>query len=121
MVGVPNEDWGGEEVKAVVELKPGWKPTPEIARGTCLELRQGQASGFQRPRTIDSRRCPALQRRRRQGGASRCAHLAGRAARGAFSSPSNWLEKGRLGSALEEIRLWGSTGRRLRRSSGFPL
>jgi long-chain acyl-CoA synthetase len=51
VVGVPNEDWG-EEIKAVVELKPGWAPTPETAQ-SILDFAKDKLPGFQRPRTID--------------------------------------------------------------------
>jgi long-chain acyl-CoA synthetase len=51
VVGVPNEDWG-EEVKAVVELKDGWKPTLETAQ-SILDFARDKLPGFQRPRTID--------------------------------------------------------------------
>jgi long-chain acyl-CoA synthetase len=51
VVGVPNEDWG-EEIKAVVELKPGWSPTPETAR-SILDFAKQALPGFQRPRTVD--------------------------------------------------------------------
>jgi long-chain acyl-CoA synthetase len=51
VVGVPNEDWG-EEIKAVVELKPGWKPSPETTQ-SILDFAKEKLPGFQRPRTID--------------------------------------------------------------------
>ncbi len=51
VVGVPNEDWG-EEIKAVVELKPGWNPTPETAQ-SILDFAKERLPGFQRPRTVD--------------------------------------------------------------------
>jgi long-chain acyl-CoA synthetase len=51
VVGVPNEDWG-EEIKAVVELKPGWEASPETAQ-SILDFAKGKLPGFQRPRTVD--------------------------------------------------------------------
>ncbi|MDP3735742.1 MAG: AMP-binding protein [Hyphomonadaceae bacterium] len=51
VVGVPNEDWG-EEIKAVVELKPGWQPTPETTQ-SILDFAKEKLPGFQRPRTVD--------------------------------------------------------------------
>ncbi len=50
-VGVPNEDWG-EEIKAVVELKPGWTPGAETAR-SILDFAKDKLPGFQRPRSVD--------------------------------------------------------------------
>jgi long-chain acyl-CoA synthetase len=58
VVGVPNEDWG-EEIKAVVELKPGWAATPETARA-ILDFARERLPGFQRPRSVDF--VPALPR-----------------------------------------------------------
>jgi long-chain acyl-CoA synthetase len=51
VVGVPNEDWG-EEVKAVVELKPGFAASPETAQ-SILDFARDNLPGFQRPRTVD--------------------------------------------------------------------
>ena len=51
VVGVPNEDWG-EEIKAVVELKPGWNPSRETTQ-SILDFAKERLPGFQRPRTID--------------------------------------------------------------------
>lgn len=51
VVGVPNEDWG-EEIKAVVELKPGVPRTSETAT-SILEFTRDRLPGFQRPRTVD--------------------------------------------------------------------
>lgn len=50
-IGVPNEDWG-EEIKAVVELKPGHRPD-EAMRQSILDFTRERLPGFQRPRTID--------------------------------------------------------------------
>jgi long-chain acyl-CoA synthetase len=50
-VGVPNEDWG-EEIKAVVELKPGIAPG-EAAAQSILEFARDALPGFQRPRSVD--------------------------------------------------------------------
>jgi long-chain acyl-CoA synthetase len=51
VVGVPNEDWG-EEIKAVVELKPGVAATPATAQ-SILEFAREKLPGFQRPRSVD--------------------------------------------------------------------
>jgi len=51
VVGVPNEDWG-EEIKAVVELKPGWASDPSTAQ-SILDFARDNLPGFQRPRTVD--------------------------------------------------------------------
>lgn len=50
-VGVPNEDWG-EEIKAVVELKPGFSASPETA-ASILEFARGHLASYQRPRSVD--------------------------------------------------------------------
>ncbi len=50
-VGVPNEDWG-EEIKAVVELKPGFAPD-DATRQSILDFARDRLPGFQRPRTVD--------------------------------------------------------------------
>jgi long-chain acyl-CoA synthetase len=51
VVGVPNEDWG-EEIKAVVELKPGVPRSQETVQ-SILDFAKDKLPGFQRPRTID--------------------------------------------------------------------
>jgi acyl-coenzyme A synthetase/AMP-(fatty) acid ligase len=51
VIGVPNTEWG-EEVKAVVELKPGAVGTDELAAELISWCRQHQA-GFKCPRTVD--------------------------------------------------------------------
>jgi len=51
VVGVPNEDWG-EEIKAVVELKPGF-PADDATRDAILDFARERLPGFQRPRTLD--------------------------------------------------------------------
>ena len=51
VIGVPNEDWG-EEIKAVVELKAGWAPSPETVQ-SILDFAKERLPGFQRPRTVD--------------------------------------------------------------------
>ena len=51
VVGVPNEDWG-EEIKAVVELKPGWRPSADTAQ-SILDFARDKLPGFQRPRTVE--------------------------------------------------------------------
>mgnify|MGYP001184959284 FL=1 len=51
VVGVPNEDWG-EEIKAVVELKPGVSRSAETTQ-SILDFAKEKLPGFQRPRTVD--------------------------------------------------------------------
>lgn len=51
VVGVPNEDWG-EEIKAVVELRPGHHPD-DATRQSILDFARERLPGFQRPRTVD--------------------------------------------------------------------
>lgn len=51
VVGVPNEDWG-EEIKAVVELKPGVTGSEATAE-SILDFARQHLPGFQRPRTVD--------------------------------------------------------------------
>jgi long-chain acyl-CoA synthetase len=50
-VGAPNDDWG-EEVKAVVELKAGFAPSPELA-DDILAFAREHLAGYQRPRSVD--------------------------------------------------------------------
>jgi long-chain acyl-CoA synthetase len=50
-VGVPNAEWG-EEVKAVVSLRPGWIPSPTLAAEIIASVR-GQLAGFKCPRSVD--------------------------------------------------------------------
>lgn len=50
-IGVPNEDWG-EEIKAVVELKPGAVPD-DAMRQSILDFARDRLPGFQRPRSVD--------------------------------------------------------------------
>ncbi|HVM07248.1 MAG TPA: AMP-binding protein [Acidimicrobiales bacterium] len=52
-IGVPNDEWG-EEVKAVVELKPGVTPSPELAEELSAWCRERLAH-FKCPRSIDFR------------------------------------------------------------------
>jgi long-chain acyl-CoA synthetase len=51
VVGVPNEDWG-EEIKAVVELKPGVARDATTVQ-SILDFARDKLPGFQRPRTVD--------------------------------------------------------------------
>jgi long-chain acyl-CoA synthetase len=50
-VGVPNEEWG-EEVRAVVQLKPGVEPAPALTEELMAWLRERLAN-FKCPRSID--------------------------------------------------------------------
>ncbi len=51
VIGVPNDDWG-EEIKAVVELKPGYERNEATAQ-SILDFAKTSLPGFQRPRTVD--------------------------------------------------------------------
>ncbi len=50
-IGVPNDEWG-EAIKAVVELKEGVPPTPEMA-DDILAYAAARLPGFQKPRSVD--------------------------------------------------------------------
>ena len=50
-VGVPNEEWG-EEVKSVVELKPGFEPNDDMVSDLISFVKEHLAS-FKAPKTID--------------------------------------------------------------------
>jgi long-chain acyl-CoA synthetase len=50
-IGVPNPEWG-EEVKAVIELRDGFEPAPELAT-EILEFCRGRLARFKCPRTVD--------------------------------------------------------------------
>jgi len=49
--GIPNEDTG-EEIKAVVELRPGWEPNDDTT-AQIMEFLRGQVAKQKIPRTID--------------------------------------------------------------------
>lgn len=49
--GIPNEDTG-EEIKAVIELRPGWEPTDETT-ATIMDWLRGQVAKQKLPRSID--------------------------------------------------------------------
>jgi long-chain acyl-CoA synthetase len=50
-VGVPNDEWG-EEVKAVVQVRPDYSPDPELAGEIIASLR-GALAAYKIPRSID--------------------------------------------------------------------
>ncbi|HEX2590157.1 MAG TPA: AMP-binding protein [Rhizomicrobium sp.] len=50
-IGVPNKEWG-EEVKAVVMLKPGFEPSERL-KEEILVFARGKLAGFKIPRTVD--------------------------------------------------------------------
>jgi long-chain acyl-CoA synthetase len=50
-IGVPNDEWG-EEVKAVVELKPEVSPSPELAAELIAHCKAALAS-YKCPRSVD--------------------------------------------------------------------
>lgn len=53
VIGTPHEDFG-EEVRAVVQLKPGITPGPELAK-ELIAFCRGQLSGIKTPRVVDFR------------------------------------------------------------------
>jgi long-chain acyl-CoA synthetase len=52
--GVPDEEWG-ESVKATVELRPGFEPSPELA-AAILAFARERLAGYKVPRSIDFER-----------------------------------------------------------------
>jgi long-chain acyl-CoA synthetase len=52
-IGVPNDEWG-EEVKAVVTLRPGYEPSEALAK-EILAFARTQLAGFKVPRTLEFR------------------------------------------------------------------
>ena len=50
-IGVPNEEWG-EEVRAVISLHAGHKPSPDLAAGHH-RLRPPELAAYKTPRAID--------------------------------------------------------------------
>jgi long-chain acyl-CoA synthetase len=50
-IGVPNEEWG-EEVKAVIELRKGVVPTPELA-AELIAFCRARLAHYKCPRTVD--------------------------------------------------------------------
>jgi long-chain acyl-CoA synthetase len=50
-VGVPDPEWG-EQVKSVVELRPGFEPTTDLA-GELIALCRQRLAQFKCPRSVD--------------------------------------------------------------------
>ena len=50
-IGIPHPEWG-EEVKAVIELKPDITPSPELA-ADLLALCRRELAGYKCPKTVD--------------------------------------------------------------------
>ena len=63
VIGVPNDEWG-EEVKAVVELAPGVKPTPRAARDELIAFCRERLAHFKCPRSVDFVDAAAAPRQR---------------------------------------------------------
>jgi long-chain acyl-CoA synthetase len=51
VIGVPNDEWG-EEVKAVIELRPEYGRSPELER-ELLEYCRGRLAHYKCPRSVD--------------------------------------------------------------------
>jgi long-chain acyl-CoA synthetase len=51
VIGVPNPEWG-EEVKAVIELKPGFEASPELAQ-QLVEYCRERLAHYKCPRSVD--------------------------------------------------------------------
>jgi long-chain acyl-CoA synthetase len=51
VIGIPNDEWG-EEVKAVIELKEGVEPTPELA-AEIRDFCRDKLASYKLPRSID--------------------------------------------------------------------
>ncbi|WP_257890432.1 AMP-binding protein [Rhodococcus sp. USK10] len=51
VIGVPNDDFG-EEVKAVIQVRPGVTPGPELERALIAFCRE-QLAGFKCPKSVD--------------------------------------------------------------------
>jgi long-chain acyl-CoA synthetase len=51
VIGVPNREWG-EEVKAVVELKPGYEPSAALAR-ELIDHCRSRLAHYKCPRSVD--------------------------------------------------------------------
>ncbi len=49
--GIPDDEWG-EQVKAAVELAPGWEPSPALA-AELLAFARGRLAAYKVPRSID--------------------------------------------------------------------
>jgi len=52
--GIPSEEWG-EEVKAAIQLKPGFEPSSEMAEGIIAFARKKVAT-YKAPKSIDFER-----------------------------------------------------------------
>jgi long-chain acyl-CoA synthetase len=50
-VGIPNDEWG-EEVKAIVSLRPGYVASPEMAKD-LLDFIRPHLAGYKMPRSVD--------------------------------------------------------------------
>jgi long-chain acyl-CoA synthetase len=76
-VGVPHAEWG-EEVRAVVELRPGHAPTPELATAILAHARVALPS-FKVPRALDfATDLPRSEAGKIQRGKVRAPYWAGR-------------------------------------------
>ena len=77
-IGVPNDEWG-EEVKAVVTLRPSFEPSEALA-AEILAFARGRLAGYKAPRSLDfAEELPRSPAGKVQRGKVRAPHWAGRA------------------------------------------
>ena len=81
-VGVPHDEWG-EQVKAVILLKPGYEASDKLAQ-EILDFARASLPGFKVPRSLDFvTSLPRSEAGKIQRGKVRAPYWEGRAAAGA--------------------------------------